>query len=141
MAKGGIGVGSASILLVFAVLCLTIFSVITLRTATTDMAMTEFWKESVTAYYDADSLAESIVSEILGLEDIPTFVQGIDINTELINDTDGKMVSFSLPVSEQKELYVRLAIFSGFHETLEWKLRDACGWVVFDDGFDLWPGF
>jgi len=140
MNKGGVGIGSASILLVFAVLSMTIFSVITLNTALMDRTKTNVWKQAVAAYYEADTLAESIVSEILAAEQIPSFVRGIDINND-IHDADGNVFSFCLPVSEQKELYVEIAIFAGFYETREWRLRDVGGWVVFDEGFDLWPGF
>ena len=133
--KGGVGIGSASILLVFAVLSMTIFAVITLNTALNDRSMTNVWKQAVTAYYEADTLAESIVYEILTLDEIPAYIRGVDIYT------DGNTFSFSLPVSEQKEFYVNIAIFDGFYETREWRLRDVGGWVTFDDGFDLWPGF
>ncbi|MCL2717735.1 MAG: hypothetical protein FWE14_03025 [Lachnospiraceae bacterium] len=137
MNKGGIGVGSASILLVFAVLSLTIFSVITLQTAMTDKKMTDVWKQAVIAYYEADTLAESIVSEILAQDDIPYFINGVNIEVEAF----GEVFSFSLPVSEQKELHVRIAVSDDFYEALEWKIRDTGDWVVFDEGFDLWPGF
>lgn len=135
MNKGGIGVGSASILLVFAVLSLTIFSVITFQAALTDQSLTTVWEQAVTAYYQADAQAESIVSEILGRDDTPSFVQGVDI------EVDGNIFAFSLPVSEQKELSVRIAVADGSYETLEWKMRDVGGWAAFDDGWDLWDGF
>jgi len=137
----GIGFGSASILLVFAVLSLTIFSVITLNTAMMDRAKTDVWKQAVTAYYDADTLAESIVLDILTADETPSTIRGIDIDTEISDDTAGKIYSFSLPVSEQKELHVKIAIFDDYYETREWRLRDVGNWVIFDEGFDLWPGF
>jgi len=138
---GGIGIGSASILLVFAVLSMTIFSVITLNTAMMDRAKTNVWKQAVTAYYDADTLAESIIHDILATDKIPCTIRGIDINTEISDDTDGKLFNFSLPVSEQKELHVKIAVYDDYYETREWRLRDVGNWVIFDEGFDLWPGF
>ena len=137
MNKGGIGVGGASILLVFAVLSLTIFSIITLNSAMADRAITDVWKQAALAYYEADTLAEIIVSEILAQDEIPQFVQG----TEIMKDMEGDSLSFSLTVSEQKELHVKIAIFDGYYETLEWRLRDVGNWVMFDEGFNLWPGF
>ena len=54
MKNGGIGVGSASIVLVFAVLCLTVFSLITLVVAGNDKVLVDAGAKLVTAYYEAD---------------------------------------------------------------------------------------
>ena len=51
MNKSGIGIGSASVVLVFAVLCLTIFALISYTAAINDKALTEVEVRLVKGYY------------------------------------------------------------------------------------------
>ena len=139
MKKGGVGVGSASIVLVFAVLCLTVFSLITLIVANNDKALVDAQSKLVVGYYGADTLAEYIVAEVVQAETIPASVRGIDIHTELDIASGTEIAYFFCPISEQKELYVRLAIHENTYDILSWRMWDTDDWV-FDDGLDVWEG-
>jgi len=139
MKKGGIGVGSASIVLVFAVLCLTVFSLITYIVAGNDKALVDTEAALVVGYYEADALAERIVSDIIEADGIPAEVRGIEINSYWDMDADAEIAYFYCPISEHKSLYVRLVIHYDSYDILSWRMYDTDEWV-FDDNIDVWQG-
>lgn len=68
----GMNIGSASLVLIFAVLCLTLFATLTLLSAKNEMNLTNKYSESVTQYYSSDSKAEEnlqIIQDILSSAD------------------------------------------------------------------------
>lgn len=140
MNRDGIGVGSASIVLIFAVLCLTVFAVISLASAISDSAMVDVEADLIRSYYEADTLAESILAELRGTDTLPETVRGVEILSGWDWETDADTVSFVCPISEKKELYVELAGGGGSYDILSWRMRDIGGWEN-DDSLDLWPGF
>jgi len=139
MKKGGIGVGSASIVLVFAVLCLTVFSLITYVVAGNDKALVDTESRLVVGYYEADALAERIVADILEADDFPDEVRGIEIHTVWDMYADADIASFSCPISDQKSLFVSLAIRSDSYDILSWRMIDTDDWT-FDDSINVWDG-
>ena len=139
MNKGGIGVGSASIVLVFAVLCLTVFSLITYVVAANDKALVLAEARMVAGYYEADALAERIVAEILDSDHIPPTIQGISIETHWDMHLDAEVVEFACPASDKKALYVRLAIRYDSFDVLSWRTYDTDEWS-FDDRMNVWSG-
>ena len=139
MKKGGIGVGSASIVLVFAVLCLTVFSLITFVVAGNDKALVDTEASLVTGYYEADALAERIVAGILASDGVPETLYGIDIGTYWDWDAGKDVAYFLCPVSDRKSLFVRIALIEGSYDVLSWRMQDTDEWT-FDDSLNVWPG-
>ena len=140
MNNGGIGVGSASIVLVFAVLCLTVFTLITFVVAGNDKALVDAEAQLVKGYYEADALAELILSEVLESETIPAAIRGIDINSGRDLDIGADVIYFFCPISDKKELYVRLAIREDTFDILSWRMRDIGEWTI-DESLNVWQGF
>jgi len=139
MGKSGIGVGSASIVLVFAVLCLTIFSLITYVVAGNDKALVDAKVGLVTGYYEADAMAEQILWDLIGAETIPNNVQGVDINTRFDEDLGVETIYFFCHISDIKALYVNVVIRNDSFDILSWRMYDTDDWV-FDDTMNVWPG-
>jgi len=139
MKRSGIGVGSASIVLVFAVLCLTVFSLITLVVARNDKNLIDAEAQLVIGYYEADALAEYIVAEIVRADIIPGSVRDIDIVTDFDFGSGRETAYFFCPISDQKDLYVRLAVDEDSCDILSWRMWDTDDWVV-DDSLDVWQG-
>jgi len=139
MNKGGIGVGSASIVLVFAVLCLTVFSLITYVVAANDKALVQAETRLVVGYYEADALAKRIVAEILVSDVIPTTIEGVNIsaNWDMYNNAD--IVEFSCIVSDKKSLFVRISVRGDSFEVMSWMMYDTDEWS-FDDRINVWSG-
>jgi len=139
MKQGGIGVGSASIVLVFAVLCLSVFSLITFVVAGNDKALVDTEAGLVTGYYEADAQAERIVADILEADGIPEVVRGIEINSYWDFEADADITYFLYPISDQRSLFVSLAIRADSYDILSWRMYDTGDWT-FDDSLNVWQG-
>jgi len=137
--KSGIGVGSASIVLVFAVLCLTVFSLITYVVAGNDKAIVDAKAELVTAYYEADAEAERILADLLAADAVPATVRGVDIHTGRDETTGADTTYFLYPISDTKTLYVSLAIGGDSFDILNWHMYDTDEWET-DDSLNVWTG-
>ena len=139
MNKGGIGVGSASIVLVFAVLCLTVFSLITYVVAANDKTLVDNEAQLVIGYFHADALAESIVAEILNSDTTPAEVQGIEVHSELDFYSNSEIIAFSAPISDALAIFVRLSVSDDSYEVLSWRMYNSAEWQ-YDAGLNIWPG-
>jgi len=135
MSKGGNGIGSASIILIFAVLCMTIFALISFKTAISDKALVDTQEMFVKEYYDADLRAEQILSEILKADTIPQAVNGVSI----LSVSEENKVSFISLMSDTKELCVEVALHGDTYDILKWKIQDTGSWVI-DDKLPVWAG-
>ena len=139
MNKSGIGIGSASVVLVFAVLCLTVFTVISHTAAGNDKALTEVEARLVKAYYEADTLAECILAELLAADTIPGSVRGVKITARRDGELMADTAEFSCFVSGGKELYVKAAFYGDSYDLLSWRMRNTGEWRA-DDGLSVWLG-
>ena len=139
MGKGGIGVGSASIVLVFAVLCLTIFSLITFVVAGNERALVDAKVSLVSGYYEADALAELVLTDILAADSVPDSSNGVNIYSQWDEELGADTVYFYCDISDIKSLYVNLALSDDSFDILSWRMRDTDEWV-FDDSLNVWSG-
>ena len=129
MSKGNIGVGSASIILVFAVLALAIFSLISLTAATNEKALVDAEAMMVVGYYEADALATLVLSFLMEHtygDAIPKDILGVSITSEEGVD-GGFLISYSCYVSPLNELYVEV-LLDDFILIREWSLYDTTQW-------------
>jgi len=139
LGKSGIGVGSASIVLVFAVLCLTVFSLITYVVAGNDKALVDAKVGLVTGYYEADALAEQILHDLLTADTTPAQIRGVDIQTGFDEDLNVETTYFFCKISDIKSLYVNLVIREDSYDILDWRMYDTDVWE-FDNSMNVWPG-
>jgi len=137
--KGGIGVGSASVVLVFAVLCLTVFSLISFVVAENDKALVDAGQQLMTGYYKADSQAEQILAQLLESDATPSNVLGVDITTGTDDATGVEYISYGCPISDDKVLDVKVTISGNSYEILNWRMLDTGDWVT-DDKLNVWLG-
>ncbi len=61
------GIGTSSILMIFVVVCLTVFAVLSFSTARADQRLTEKALEETAAYYAADMRAEETLARVDGV--------------------------------------------------------------------------
>jgi len=130
--------------MVFAVLCLTIFSVLSLVTANSDLRLTRRAALSISDYYDAEFLAEERVM------DISKRLRGAGAPKDLLIDMEGvgvrengvgSAINFKQTIDSRRDLYVEL-VFDSNRELLvtEWKLiPNDSGWNP-DGGTAVWLG-
>ena len=79
MKRNAVGLGGASLVLIFSILCLAIFSVLALSSANREKTLTDRLKASTEAYYAADSRAVEIevkLREALARGETPSEIDG-----------------------------------------------------------------
>ncbi|MDR1194549.1 MAG: hypothetical protein LBK98_10385 [Peptococcaceae bacterium] len=131
----GINVGSASIIMVFAVLCLTIFSVLTLVTARNDLALTESYARSVASYYAADTRAIAIYNQLAAGDAV--FDEDIELSRAPAGG--GSLISYSVPIDSGQNLNVLLEETPAGLRIAEWLVAEKEDWE-FDDTLPIWDG-
>lgn len=129
--KFGIGSGTVSLVVIFAVLCLVVFALLTLMTARADLNLSEKNAEAQYNYYVADALATNVLGAILDSAIIPEEACGIEIRNS------GDMVSYSVEINENMSLYVEYSLLES--KIKRWNTAQTKDWVA-DDSIDVWTG-
>jgi len=120
-------VGGSSLLVIFAVLCLTVFSLLGLSTVQADGRLSDISAQSVADYYAADCRAEEILAQLRS-GDIPdgvTLQHGIYYYICRISDTSG--------------LQVEVKVNGADYEVLRWQAVSTAEWTAHDD-LSVWDG-
>ena len=130
-------VGGSSLLVIFAVLCLTVFAMLSMSTVLAENRLRDSSIEAVSNYYGADAEAERILSMLRNRE-VP---EGV----ELSSDTpDGMTViaSYSCPISDTQNLFVEVMFENGLGDDyiiLRWQAAYTADWEP-DYGLNIWTG-
>lgn len=124
-------VGGSSLLVIFAVLCLTIFALLGLSTVQADSRMAEASCNAVQRYYEADTEAERILAS-LRQGKIP--MESVDKNKK-----DGNIYSYQCQVSDVQAIEVEVQITGDSYRILRWQLVSTTEWEA-DDSLDVWTG-
>jgi len=119
--------GVSSLLIIFSVLCLTVFAILSVSTASAGSRLSEKAAQSVTDYYAADSQAEKTIAALRSGE-IPEGVSA-----------DGDIYSFTCPASDTLELQVNVRISGTDYEVLQWQMVSTASWQN-DESLNLWDG-
>ncbi len=120
-------VGGASLLVIFAVLCLTVFALLGLGTAQAGQRLSEASAQSVADYYAADCSAEVIFARLRAGE----MPEGVQLQ-------DG-VYSYSCPISQSQSLFVSLRQQDGQWQVLRWQAETTAQWTE-DDRLSVWDG-
>lgn len=107
-------VGGASLLVIFAVLCLTVFTLLALSTAQAEKRAADTAAQAVSDYYAAELEAQKIYARLQAGE----AVDGVAV--------DGNTYRYSCPVSEHQTLEVEVT-----KEGDTWRI---CRWQVVSQG-------
>ena len=126
-------------MLVFTVLCLTVFSLISYAIATNEKALAEAEAQLVTRYYEADAFAERVLAEILDAEFVPESALDVEIISWWDWDIAAEIASFSCPVYDTMEILVEVAIYTDTYEILSWRMWDSSEWEA-DLSINVWLG-
>ena len=93
-------VGGISLLVVFAVLCLTVFALLALTTVQADNRLADASAKAVTDYYAADCQAQEILARLRAGE-VPKGVES--------QYFDSIIYRYTVPISETQELRVEVS--------------------------------
>ncbi len=121
--------GGSSLLVIFAVLALTVFAILSISTVTADQKLADKSAASVEAYYEADCQAEMILAEIRSGK-LPEGVK-----------RDGNLYSYKCPVTDALNLEVEVLVEEEEYEyeVLRWQMVSAADWQN-DDSLPVWDG-
>ena len=132
MKKSGGVSGAVSLVMIFCVMCLAVFSVLTLATAVRESKLSEMTAQAAAEYYLADYDATMIIAALKKGNPIP---EDLDVDIAW----DGDTASFLLPVGESQGLDVAVSIHDGTYEILRWQTVYTGSWEP--EGFlELWDG-
>lgn len=120
-------VGGISLLVIFIVLCLTVFALLSLSSAQADGRLSTASAEAVRAYYAADCEAEEILAQ-LRQGNIP---EGVAVS--------GNRYCYECAVTDTQKLVVEAEITGGDYRILRWQTESTLLWQE-DDGLQLWDG-
>ena len=120
-------VGGISLLVAFAVLCLTVFALLSLSTVQAQSRLADASLKAVSEYYAADSEALRILA-LLRMGESP----------EEVEYSDG-IYSYSCPISEKQVLEVEVRLSGEDYDVLRWQAVPD-GQDGDESGFDLWDG-
>ena len=120
-------VGGSSLLVIFAVLCLTIFSLLSLSTVQADRRLAKVSQTAVQNFYAADTEAELTLAKLR---------QGIVPDGVI---SDGNTYSYQCGISDVQTLSVQVYVDENYYEILSWKVVSTAEWEE-DDSLNLWDG-
>lgn len=120
--------GGSSLLIMFAVLCLTVFALLGLSTIRSDRRLSDASAEAVDNYYKADRMAEEIYARLRRGE----MPEGVTV-------TDDGIYSYACPISDTLVLQVALRKEGEEWSVLLWQEVSSADWEK-DDSLNLWDG-
>lgn len=120
-------VGASSLLVIFAVLCLTVFALLSIATVRADGRLAEQTRAAVTGYYEADCQAEAVLAQLRAGK-IPNGVT-----------CEGNVFTYACPISQTQALKVQVKIEGASYEILRWQAVSTVNWQA-DDRIPVWAG-
>ena len=128
-------IGISSIVMIFAVLCLTIFSMLSLMTSDSDYTLAKKYLEKTLAYYNADAEALKIYGDIVNGRIVDA---GAGVVTE---NKDGELteISYAVNLDDKQKLNVKIELYDGNYTITEWYVNNVNEWVP-DDNINIWDG-
>lgn len=103
----GMNIGSSSIMLIFVILCLISFAVLSIVSAHADSKLTRKVLERTTAYYEACNEAETALA---GVDNTLQNIYASSANEEDYFKTVGHNKSYAIPISDLQTLQVTIEI-------------------------------
>ena len=120
-------VGGSSLLVIFAVLCLTVFALLGLSTVQADGRLSQLSARAVAEYYQADCRAEETFARLRRGE-LPEGVTRA-----------GNIYSYTCPVSDTQQLRVELRKEEAGWTVVRWQSESVAEWES-DDRLNIWDG-
>ena len=102
-------IGGSSLLVIFAVLCLVVFSLLSLNTVLAEKRISEASAQAAVDWYAADLKAQEVFARLRAGEPVPGVIRTGDKDT------------YSVPISEHQTLLVTLKEENGCWEILSWQ--------------------
>ncbi|MEG1501006.1 MAG: hypothetical protein RR396_03540 [Clostridiales bacterium] len=154
----GINIGGISVILIFIVLAMTMFAVLSAVVAQADYNLTLSYQQSVDDYYQGENKAEEMLGQIDAClkenfsadqssywQNSQQILSAMGLKTELTGDKF--YIAYQVPVNENKVLHIRLAVLSpdqvkdGRYQILSWQIVSQAGDEDYqEDYLTFWDG-
>lgn len=122
--------GGSSLLVVFSVLCLTVFALLSLSTVQANTRLRLAVEENVENYYRADAQAQTMLAQLR---------QGIVPSGVEVWKT-GNRYAYTCPISDTQEIYVLVRVDSAADYTVHrWQVRASKQWEA-KEHIQVWDG-
>lgn len=124
-------VGGSSLLVIFAVLCLTVFAMLSMSTVQAEDRLRNSSAKAVSQYYAADAEAERILSELRS-GNIP---EGVELSEDF-------KAKYSCEISDTQTLFVEVSFDGGLGDSYKitrWQAVYTADWTP-DDSLGVWTG-
>lgn len=126
--KGGFPpVGVSSLLVIFAVLCLTVFALLSVSTVRADRTLSEKSAAAVENYYQADCAAEATLALLRAGK-----------RPDGVNEVNG-VYYYTHPISDTQTLVVEVVVEGTEYEILRWQAVSTADWQT-SDQLPVWNG-
>ncbi len=119
--------GGSALLVIFAVLCLTVFALLGLATVQADVRLADASAQAVSDYYAADREAEAILAGLRAGR-VPAQVQ-----------VRGDTYLYTCPISDGQALEVEVRVDGTDYTVLRWQAVSTADWEA-DEQLDVWDG-
>ena len=139
--SAGIHVGSASMIMIFAVLCLTVFAALSYVTANQEQKLAQKSALAMEQYYEADWQCEVYYEQVYNLlkagvaaKELP---QHLDV--EVTEAGTKAFIAYAVEIDERQQLQVRLIAENGALRTEEWAVSAIVPYE-YSDEITVWDG-
>lgn len=129
-------VGGISLLVAFAVLCLTVFALLSLTTVQADGRLADASARAVEDYYAADCQAQEILARLRNGE---TPLEVTSHWEDSWHDPLAVRYTYEVPISDSQELQVEVLVSGGDYKILRWQAQYTGEWETVEN-LDLWDG-
>ena len=119
-------IGGSSLLVIFAVLCLTLFSLLSLSTVLAEQRLSDAYGQATARWYAADLEAQEIYAKLRSGEAV-----------ESVEQIDGQHI-YSVTLSEHQTLRVTLENRNGSWEVISW--QTLAHMEETDNALPVWRG-
>lgn len=120
-------VGGSSLVVIFAVLCLTVFALLGLSVVRADQRLADAGRKAVSDFYAADTQAELLLARLRAGE-LPEGVTA-----------EGDLYRYACRVSDTQVLIAEVRISGAEWDVLRWQLVSTTEWQENDD-LSVWSG-
>lgn len=119
-------VGASSLLVIFGVLCLTVFALLSISSVLAERRLADAAVDAVTDYYEADLRAEELFARLRSGEAVPG-----------VQETDG-IYTFQIAISQRQALSVALQQEGTDWTVLRW--QTVTSEEELEDALKVWQG-
>lgn len=120
-------VGGSSLLVIFSVLCLTVFALLSVSTVKSDSDLNARALAGISGYYEADCRAQEILGE-LRRGSVPA---GVTVR--------GGVYTYECPISDSAHLAVEVEVDGSEYTVLRWQSVSDVAWEA-DEHLSVWDG-